>query len=57
MKIQLEARKRADAAGSLHRNELSDYLSSPLEEITVDHVVQWWGVSTWSPLYHSTPAN
>jgi hypothetical protein len=43
MKASLTSRFQADAAARSPRQELLDYISSPLED--VQDPVQWWGVS------------
>ena len=43
MRATVQARKAQDRAATNPREELKQYLDSPLE--VVDDVVAWWGVS------------
>jgi hypothetical protein len=45
MQSRLQARREADASMSAYRDELDDYLKSPLEDIEGGDAVRWWGVS------------
>jgi hypothetical protein len=53
MQSRLQARREADASMGAHRNELDDYLKTPLEDVEDGDVVRWWGVSQDQNLQHA----
>jgi hypothetical protein len=45
MQSMLETRRIADSQFGSSRDELGDYLGSPLQRVAPDDVIRWWGVS------------
>jgi hypothetical protein len=47
MEEKLQSRRALDIKGHAVRNELEEYLNSPLESVAGSDVIRWWGVNLY----------